>query len=107
MTERDEPVPAWVLSREADEGVPTVAMPEPVQEPSDLYLESQPWARYVAHGGLERFAALTIHRAKLRRQGYEVPGIPWLTIVAVSVSAGLLIGGLIFLADRGSRWMTS
>jgi hypothetical protein len=107
VAKHDDPVPEWVLDREADDGVPTVGMPEPVQEPPNLYLESQPWARYAAHGGLERFAALTVHRARLRREGYEIPSIPWLAIVAVSVSAGLLMAGLIFLADWGWRWMTS
>jgi hypothetical protein len=106
VPEPDQPVPDWVLNRKTDEGIPTVGMPEPVQEPPSLYLESQPWGRYTTHGGLERFAALTIHRARLRRQGYEIPSIPWLTIVVVSVSAGLLIGGVIFLAEWGWRWMT-
>ena len=45
MAKHDDPVPEWVLNREADEGVPTVGMPEPVEEQPDLYLESQQWAR--------------------------------------------------------------
>ena len=107
VANHDDPVPEWVLNREADEGVPTVGMPEPVQEPPDLYLESQPWARYTAQGGLERFAALTIRRARRRLQGQEFPRTPWLTIVLVSVCAGVLMAGVIFLAEWGWRSMSS
>lgn len=107
MAKHDDPVPKWVLNREAVEGVPTLGMPEPVEEPPALYLESQPWARYTAHGGLERFAALTIHRARRRRQGQQFPRTPWLTIALVSLFAGLLMAGLIFLAEWGWGWMSA
>jgi hypothetical protein len=101
----EEPVPDWVTDRETDEGVPTTGMPEPVQEPSDLYLESQPWARYAGAGGLERMAAMTIHRQRLRSQGYAVPRVPWLAIAVGSLLAVLMVGGLFLLAQWVARWI--
>lgn len=105
MTRDDDPAPDWVTNREADEGIPTVRQPESLQDPPDLSFESQPWARYVGSGAWGRLAALTIHRARLRRQSFEVPGIPWLAIGVGSALAALLIAGIALISLLAS-WMS-
>lgn len=102
MTRDDAPAPAWVTDRDADEGIPTVGQPHPLQDPPDLSFESQPWARYVGAGAWERLTTVTVHRARQRRRGYEPPGIPWLAIGIGTALAALLAAGLALLVGLAS-----
>jgi hypothetical protein len=72
-------------------------MPEPIQEPPDLYLESQPWAKYTGAGMYQRLAAMSIRRQRLRDQGKEVPRVPWLAMGVGAVLAALMVGGVFLL----------
>ena len=55
---------------------------------SGLFMEGQPWARYVASGGVFRLPAMFIHRWKQKRRGEWVAPLPW---VGVVVGVGMLV----------------
>ncbi len=59
-----------------------------------LSMEREPWARWVASGGMPRFLSMVIHRLKMKHRGEYVQPLPWLAVAVGGTLLAVVIGGI-------------
>ena len=72
-----------------------IAITEQLQRDQGLTFESEPYARYVAGGGLPRMITMLVRRHKMKAKGEWVPPLPWAMFI---LTAGVLAAFFLVVA---------